>query len=52
MGKILVVGTGQMGGGIIQVLLQGGYRVSAYDAVGAALAALKPKLEKAFGKLK
>ncbi|MDR2006417.1 MAG: 3-hydroxybutyryl-CoA dehydrogenase [Acidaminococcales bacterium] len=52
MKKILVVGTGQMGGGIIQVLLQGGYRVNAYDAVAAALAALKPKIGKAFDKLK
>lgn len=52
MRKILVAGTGQMGGGIIQVLLQGGFQVSAYDAAAAALAALKPKIEKAFGKLK
>ncbi|MDR3348281.1 MAG: 3-hydroxybutyryl-CoA dehydrogenase [Acidaminococcales bacterium] len=52
MKKILVAGTGQMGGGIIQAALQGGYQVNAYDVAAAPLAALKPKIGKAFAKLK
>lgn len=52
MKNILVIGAGQMGSGIIQILLQGGYKVNAYDVMPQALLSLKSKLEKAYGKLK
>ena len=52
MKNILVIGAGQMGSGIIQILLQGGYKVKAYDVMPPALNGLKAKLEKAYGKLK
>lgn len=50
--KILVIGAGQMGSGIVQILLQGGYKVNVYDVMPQALTGLKGKLEKAYGKLK
>ena len=50
--KILVIGAGQMGSGIVQILLQGGYKVNVYDVMPPALNGLKGKLEKAYGKLK
>lgn len=50
--KILVIGAGQMGSGIVQILLQGGYKVNVYDVMLPALSGLKGKLEKAYGKLK
>ncbi len=49
--KILVIGTGQMGSGIIQVLLTGGYQVNAYDVYKPAVDSLKGRLEKAYGKM-
>ncbi len=51
MKNILVIGAGQMGGGIAQVLLQGGYQVKVYDVSADMLKALPGKLGKAFNKL-
>ena len=52
MKHILVIGAGQMGSGITQILLQGGHKVNVYDVMAPALNSLKGKLEKAYGKLK
>lgn len=51
MKKVLVIGAGQMGSGIVQILLQAGYKVNAYDVFEEARKALKGKLEKAYNKL-
>ena len=52
MKNVLVIGAGQMGSGIMQILLQAGYKVNAYDAFAEPRNALKGKLEKAYNKLK
>lgn len=51
MKNMLVVGLGQMGSGIIQILLQAGYKVNAYDVFEEPRNILKSKLEKAYAKL-
>lgn len=49
--NILVIGAGQMGSGIAQILLQAGYKVNACDVFEEPRNDLKAKLEKAFNKL-
>ncbi len=49
--NILVIGAGQMGSGIMQILLSGGYSVKAYDVYQPAVGSLKGRLEKAYGKM-
>ena len=51
MKNVLVIGVGQMGGGITQILLQAGYKVNAYDAFEASRNSLAGRLEKAYNKL-
>jgi 3-hydroxybutyryl-CoA dehydrogenase len=48
---VLVVGAGQMGGGIAQVLAASGRRVSLYDAVPGAVDRALATMEKSLARL-
>ena len=50
-GHVLVVGAGQMGGGIAQVVAGSGRRVSLYDAVPGAVDRGLETMRKSLGKL-
>ncbi len=49
--KILVIGAGQMGGGIAQVAAQNNYKVIVFDISEAQIAKLQKSIEKAYAKM-
>lgn len=49
--KILVIGAGQMGGGIAQVAAQNGYKIMVFDISDAQIARAQKSMEKAYGKM-
>lgn len=49
--KILIIGAGQMGGGIAQVAAQNGYQLMVFDISEAQIAKLQKSMDKAYGKM-
>lgn len=49
--KVLIIGAGQMGGGIAQVAAQNGYKIMVFDISEAQIARLQKSMDKAYGKM-
>ncbi len=49
--KILIIGAGQMGGGIAQVAAQNGYKIMVFDVVQSQIEKLEKSMQKAYQKL-